>query len=89
MILHIVLDFVSNPTPDVEQVVAGLLLPLPSVFAFANLSTFQDDIEVRPFATAAKMAFDFIGYVGGGLCEVVDAMNRFNNAPALAGSRPV
>ena len=71
-----------DPTEDAEQMIAGILLPLPSFFNFCNLSYFQDDPEVQPFATAVKIAFDVIGYVGGGVVLVVDAALKLAKAPA-------
>lgn len=72
----------KDPTDDAEHMIAGILLPLPSFFSFCNLSTFQDDPEVQPFATTVKIAFDVIGYVGGGVILVVDAALKLAKAPA-------
>lgn len=68
---HTVEDFLSPS--DEELVIAGLLIPTASIMSFTNTSTFRDDPEVAPFALAAKIAFDVIGYLGGGVAEIVDA----------------
>jgi hypothetical protein len=71
-ILATVLDFVTTVNPG--QAVANILLPLPPIFGFCNMSTFRDDPDVAPFAIAANLIFDFIGYIGGGVIEIVEVV---------------
>ena len=73
LILAVVLDFVTKVNPG--QAVANILLPLPPIFGFCNLSTFRNDPEVAPFAILANLIFDFIGYVGGGAIELVETVS--------------
>ena len=49
------------------------LIPLPSLFAWLQLSDFRDDPEIAPFVIAAGVDLDLIGYVGGGAAEITEA----------------
>jgi hypothetical protein len=71
-VLGIVLDFVT--TLNLRQVIVNLLLPTPSIFGFCNMSTLRDDPEVAPVAIATNLAFDFIGYIGGGVIQAVEVV---------------
>ena len=64
LILHAVLDVLSPP--DATQIMAGLLLPVPGIVSFANLSTFRNNSDIAPFAIGTKVIADLVGYVGGG-----------------------
>lgn len=69
-ILAIILDIIGKV--PVGQGFANVLIPFPAIFGFLNMSQFRDDPEVAPFAILANLLFDFIGYVGGGVIELVD-----------------
>ena len=71
-IVAAVLDFVTTVNPG--QAIANILIPLPSIFGFCNMSTFRDDPDVAPFAIAVNLVFDFIGYVGGGVIEMIEVV---------------
>jgi hypothetical protein len=51
---------------------ANILLPLPSVFSFLNMSVFQGDPLSEVF-TLCKLLMNFIGYLGGGILQLLDA----------------
>lgn len=80
------LKFIGETVVDFETTVrtlpaiASILLPMPSMFAFCNLSAIRNDPEVAPFAIAVNLIFDFIGYVGGGVLEAIDTVET---RPAL------
>jgi len=59
---------------DPLQIESRYLLPIPSIFAWLQLSTFRNEPEIAPFVIAAGIDFDLIGYVGGGAAEIVDAV---------------
>jgi hypothetical protein len=81
-IIAAVLDFVTTVNP--AQAVANILLPLPPIFGFCNMSTFRDDPEVAPFAILANLVFDFIGYVGGGVIELIEVSSSPSEALTAA-----
>jgi len=76
LVLDAILDVLSPP--DAAQIVAGLLLPIPSIFSFANLSTFRYNSDIAPFAIGAKVTLDLVGYDGGGMALVIDATEQMN-----------
>jgi len=69
-VLAIILDIVEKV--NVGQGFANVLIPFPAIFGFLNMSQYRDDPEVAPFAIGANLIFDFIGYIGGGLIELID-----------------
>jgi hypothetical protein len=70
LIFGVYQDIVGSPRT--LKGVANLLIPLPSVFAFLNMSTFRDDPEVGPFALAGNLLEDTVGYIIGGSMLLVD-----------------
>jgi len=61
---------------DDWQKTSALLLPLPKIVSFLKFTTYRDDPEVAPFAMAGNAFFDYVGYIGGGACKVVDALEK-------------
>ena len=80
-ILAVVLDIVGKV--NVGQGFANVLIPFPAIFGFLNMSQYRDDPEVAPFAILANLVFDFIGYVGGGVIELVEVTSS-SSAPEAA-----
>ncbi|RKP46491.1 hypothetical protein [Trinickia fusca] len=65
-------DAVSPRTP--ESVVAGVLLPLPSMFPLLLNSTGERESEFAPLFLAADMILVEFGYIGGGGAQLIDAI---------------
>ena len=76
---HLAEDF-TNP-PDNAKLVAGLLLPLPEVVSFLGMTALEN-----PYAVGAKIGFDVVGYLGGGIAEAVDAAHGLQSAAVRVGA---
>lgn len=63
-------DIVGSPRPG--PAIANLLTPLPSVFAFLNMSIYRDDEEIAPFAVGGNLLADAVGYIVGGIALMID-----------------
>jgi hypothetical protein len=59
-------------TPRTLRGVANILIPLPSIFSFLNLSVFRDNPEVAPVAIGGKLLADAIGYIIAGCMLLID-----------------
>ena len=57
---------------DNEQVLAQVLLPLPYIIGLLNLSMFRDD-PLAPLFLGTVLIFDAVGFLGGGIVELIDA----------------
>jgi hypothetical protein len=63
---------------------SGLLLPIPSAFSWLRMSVFRDDEEWAPIFQVASVVMDVIGYVGGGVCQVIYVCTSREALPAPA-----
>lgn len=70
-----IVAIVEGAVANAEDAIAKVLLTLPSIFGFLNMSTFRDDPESAAGAIAANLIFDFVGYVGGGAIEMIEVVN--------------
>ena len=58
---------------DMEWWVAQILLPFPFLMGFLNMSEFRNDPIVGPFCLPALLIIDGVGFLGGGILELIDA----------------
>jgi hypothetical protein len=56
------------------MLIANILTPLPSIFAWLTMSPIRLNPEAKPFAIAGNLVFDTVGYVGGGLELMLDTI---------------
>ena len=73
----------ADDTPVLSGV-ASLLLPIPSAFAFLRMSAFRDEPEWAPIFQVASVIMDAIGYVGGGICQMVYVITSDSDDTTLA-----
>jgi hypothetical protein len=57
---------------DIAQIIGGVFLPLPNIFAFLSLTSVKSS-PIGPYAYAGKLAIDVVGYATGGIAQLVDA----------------
>ncbi|MEU9312122.1 hypothetical protein [Streptomyces sp. NPDC048256] len=57
---------------DSEQIAIVDLLPLPGIFSFLNFSAIRNS-AIGPYCVTAKCLIDYVGYVGGGSLELLEA----------------
>ncbi|NGM83260.1 hypothetical protein G5B47_12625 [Paenibacillus sp. 7124] len=67
-----VYNSIAYPTSG-YRILANILLPLPCLFAVYNMNTIRKE-PLAPVFIGAVEAIDFVGYVAGGACLLVDAI---------------
>lgn len=69
-------DVETNADP--EKKAANILSPLPSVFAFLRISKIRDNPDLLGIPILVNCCFDFIGDVGSGASNLIDAVEGNN-----------
>jgi hypothetical protein len=80
LIFGIYQDVVGSPTP--RQAFANIMTPLPTVFAFLNMSNFRTS-EIAPLAIGINWLMDVTGYIDGGLFLMFDTLDTKPQAASL------
>jgi hypothetical protein len=82
-----ILGIVETEVGDLggAEITKNLLLPLPSLFSLFSLSAFRDD-PLAPWFIGTQLVADLVGYVGGGLAEVIVAEAGTDDAMAEVAS---
>ena len=69
---RIVIAALAKPPLDGLELVAHLLIPLPYIVGLLNLTMFRDEPLAAAFL-GVVLAFDGLGFMGGGLAELIEA----------------
>jgi hypothetical protein len=72
LVAGIGLDIFAKLPPG--QKIANILTPMPSLFCFLNMTVFRDNVDA-PFAIAANLLADTVGFVGGGVELMIDTIH--------------